>query len=143
LLILPKNGFWRERFQFNPIAGFSRKFRIQQKVIMGNIQRPDYNASGNTNQWVLDVNRDWMRRIPDHCRLADISMPGTHNSCAGHGVVWVKCQSKCIIHQLRLGIRFLDIRCNNFTEGEHMYTGFGIFHGKFYQHISFGDVLID
>jgi 1-phosphatidylinositol phosphodiesterase len=108
---------------------------------MGNIQRPDYNASGDTNQWVLDVNRDWMRRIPDHRRLADISMPGTHNSCAGHGVVWVKCQSKCIIHQLRLGIRFLDIRCNNFTEGEHMYTGFGIFHGKFYQHISFGDVL--
>ena len=47
---------------------------LAAEVIMGNIQRPDYNDSGDTNQWVLDANRDWMRRIPDHRRLADISM---------------------------------------------------------------------
>ena len=108
---------------------------------MGNIQRPEYNASGDRNQWAIDENRGWMGRIPDDRRLADISIPGTHNSCAEHGGDFVQCQSKSIMHQLELGIRFFDIRCNNFTEGEHMSTGFGIFHGQFYQHMSFGNVL--
>ena len=113
---------------------------------MGNaLETPAFNDSGNQNQWVLNENRAWMSRIPDDRRLADISIPGTHNSCAeeAHGgfVNMARCQSKCLIHQLRLGIRFLDIRCNQFTEGPHMLTQFGIYHGIVYQHLSFGDVL--
>ena len=63
---------------------------------------------------------DWMSTILDGTKLTEITMPGTHDSCArkfkGEDVFGVlsgisKCQSLNITEQLNAGIRFLDIRC--------------------------------
>lgn len=106
--------------------------------IGGNTQVAHFNESGNRNNWVLRRNANWMGRFPDAKRLVDISMPGTHDSGAEHGSLVSRCQSKCIIHQLRLGIRFLDIRCSILRANP---LRFGIFHENFYQNLAFGDVL--
>ena len=63
---------------------------------------------------------DWMSVIRDDTRLTEITIPGTHDSCArkfhnedAFGVMSgiSKCQNLTITEQLNPGIRFLDIRC--------------------------------
>lgn len=57
---------------------------------------------------------DWMKNIPDDYLLSNINLVGTHNSCAqfiNFGFI-SKCQNKNIFDQLKMGIRFLDIRFN-------------------------------
>ncbi|MBR0412381.1 MAG: leucine-rich repeat protein [Eubacterium sp.] len=63
---------------------------------------------------------DWMSTVLDGTRLTEITIPGTHDSCArkfkGEDIFGVtsgisKCQSLNITEQLNSGIRFLDIRC--------------------------------
>lgn len=63
---------------------------------------------------------DWMSVIRDDTRLTEITIPGTHDSCArkfhnedAFGVMSgiSKCQNLTITEQLNAGIRFLDIRC--------------------------------
>ncbi|MBQ9531937.1 MAG: leucine-rich repeat protein [Eubacterium sp.] len=63
---------------------------------------------------------DWMSVIRDDTRLTEITIPGTHDSCArkfhnedAFGVMSgiSKCQSLTIREQLDAGIRFLDVRC--------------------------------
>ena len=77
-----------------------------------------YNVS---EQSLADVSTsDWMSVILDTTRLTEITIPGTHDSCArkfkDEDVFGVtsgisKCQSMNITEQLNSGIRFLDIRC--------------------------------
>lgn len=55
---------------------------------------------------------DWMKTLPDDVNIADVTLPGTHNSCArcvdfGY---FTKCQNMTVSEQLRAGIRMLDIR---------------------------------
>ena len=63
---------------------------------------------------------DWMSVIPGDTKLTEITMPGTHDSCArkfhnedAFGVMSgiSKCQSLNITEQLNAGVRFLDVRC--------------------------------
>lgn len=54
--------------------------------------------------------KNWMANLPDNMPLYKISIPGTHDSGADHGIGWVKCQDLSIQKQLESGIRFLDIR---------------------------------
>ncbi len=64
---------------------------------------------------------DWMSVILDGTRLSEITMPGTHDSCARKFKTNIfteatinsvsKCQSLNITEQLNAGVRFLDIRC--------------------------------
>ena len=63
---------------------------------------------------------DWMSVILDDTKLTEITLPGTHDSCArkfkGEDIFGVtsgisKCQSMNITEQLNAGVRFLDIRC--------------------------------
>ena len=64
---------------------------------------------------------DWMSVILDSTKLTEITLPGTHDSCARKFKTNVfteatinnvsKCQSLNITEQLNAGIRFLDIRC--------------------------------
>ncbi|MBR3149091.1 MAG: leucine-rich repeat protein [Eubacterium sp.] len=63
---------------------------------------------------------DWMSTILDSTKLTEITLPGTHDSCARKfkdedifGILSgvSKCQSMNITQQLNAGIRFLDIRC--------------------------------
>ncbi|MBE6818034.1 MAG: hypothetical protein E7517_02590 [Ruminococcaceae bacterium] len=55
---------------------------------------------------------NWMSVIDDSTSLADISMPGTHDSAATYLAFGIKarCQDKTIPAQLNCGARFLDIR---------------------------------
>jgi len=59
-----------------------------------------------------------MATLPEDLPLAEVTMPGTHNTasysiCDGHlsaVVAASRCQSRPLLAQLRLGVRFLDLR---------------------------------
>ena len=55
---------------------------------------------------------DWMANLDDSTPLNALSIPGTHDSGALHSIADVsgKCQTLSITDQLRIGVRFLDIR---------------------------------
>ncbi|GGU31146.1 phosphatidylinositol-specific phospholipase C [Streptomyces lavendofoliae] len=79
--------------------------------------------------------QDWMARLPGDIPLRALTIPGTHNSAAPAGGLWVACQNTSVARQLDSGIRFLDIRCR--VTGD----AFAIHHGAYYQNQMFGDVL--
>lgn len=78
---------------------------------------------------------DWLGALSASAHLSQLSLPGTHDSCALYGGAITQTQTLSIPDQLASGIRFLDIRCRS-IDGV-----FAIHHGSFYQHIMFGDVL--
>lgn len=89
-------------------------------------------------------NAKWMSNISDTAPIRDISIPGTHDSCACKGCVswhssllgpFVYTQKQNLIDQLNMGVRFLDIRCR------HTDNTFTIHHGSFYLNINFDNVL--
>lgn len=80
-------------------------------------------AASSTEQAVLlssVATSDWMSAIRGETKLTEITIPGTHDSCArkfanedAFGITSgiAKCQSLNITEQLNAGIRYLDIRC--------------------------------
>ncbi|MFH7010709.1 hypothetical protein ACHRV5_02490 [Flavobacterium sp. FlaQc-52] len=57
---------------------------------------------------MTDFNKKWMRYIPDHKKLNDLTIPGTHDSGtypAYASSFLTKCQSMTITEQLNTGIR--------------------------------------
>ncbi|KAK2067733.1 hypothetical protein P8C59_001446 [Phyllachora maydis] len=52
----------------------------------------------------------WMASVPDATLLSDMTIPGTHDSCARSNIPFVRTQYLDITHQLALGIRFFDLR---------------------------------
>ncbi|MEU6893887.1 phosphatidylinositol-specific phospholipase C [Streptomyces sp. NPDC046557] len=80
--------------------------------------------------------QDWMAGLADSTPLQRMTIPGTHDSGARQGGLYVACQNTSIAEQLDSGIRFLDVRCR-VTGGS-----FAIHHGTFYQGLMFGDVLV-
>jgi 1-phosphatidylinositol phosphodiesterase len=83
-----------------------------------------------------DLSR-WMGQIPPARSIAELAIPGTHDSGALYenfrGAT--KCQNLSITDQLNIGVRFLDVRCR------HVHDGFLIYHGSVYQRLSFEEVL--
>ena len=66
----------------------------------------------------------WMSRIDSDTYLSELSIPGSHESCANIQVPWVQCQHMTIDEQLNAGIRYFDFRCG---------VSFGklyLFHGR-------------
>lgn len=55
---------------------------------------------------------NWMSGIKDDAPICEISIPGSHESCARYGGSSAHCQWRSIIDQLNRGIRFLDVRCD-------------------------------
>ncbi len=55
---------------------------------------------------------DWMSRLPDDLSLAEIVLPGSHDSATQYvQLAWFsKCQSLSVYEQLEAGTRYLDIR---------------------------------
>ncbi|MEB8676911.1 phosphatidylinositol-specific phospholipase C domain-containing protein [Bacillus cereus] len=59
---------------------------------------------------------DWMRKIPDSWTLAQLSIPGTHDSGTfklSNGLInriWAKTQDRNFTEQMLMGVRFFDIR---------------------------------
>ncbi|MFI8344500.1 phosphatidylinositol-specific phospholipase C [Streptomyces sp. NPDC085639] len=80
--------------------------------------------------------QDWMAGLGDSTALQRMTIPGTHDSGATKGGLYVACQNTSIAQQLDSGIRFLDIRCR-VTGGS-----FAIHHAAFFQDLMFGDVLV-
>ncbi|MFJ6935175.1 phosphatidylinositol-specific phospholipase C [Streptomyces sp. NPDC101132] len=80
--------------------------------------------------------QDWMGALADATPLRRMTIPGTHDSGARYGGLYVACQNTTIAEQLSYGIRFLDVRCR-VTGGS-----FAIHHGAYYQNLMFGDVLV-
>jgi 1-phosphatidylinositol phosphodiesterase len=58
----------------------------------------------------LTYAHNWMSAIDDSASIAEISIPGSHESCARFGGSSAHCQWRSIIDQLNRGIRFLDVR---------------------------------
>lgn len=95
--------------------------------------------------WCVDADgdyalsiRDWMSRLDGNLTLAQINIPGSHNSCALHEPFkgTARCQSLTIAEQLNAGVRFLDIRCRRVKDA------FLIYHGIADQRLSFDDVMM-
>ncbi|KPI22037.1 phosphatidylinositol-specific phospholipase C X region [Actinobacteria bacterium OV450] len=80
--------------------------------------------------------QDWMAGLGDSTALQRMTIPGTHDSGATKGGLYVACQNTSIAQQLASGIRFLDVRCR-VTGGS-----FAIHHAAFFQDLMFGDVLV-
>ncbi len=85
---------------------------------------------------------DWMSTVPGTTSLAQMSIPGTHETLAIHGGSMVQAQEdhgdsgQTLTAQLNAGIRAVDIRLR-ITGGNK----FAIHHAAFYQNANFDDVL--
>ncbi len=79
----------------------------------------------------------WLSELPDDKYISEISLPGTHDTCAlyepWYGVV--KCQTYSLRDQLDMGVRFLDIR------GRLNFSKINIYHGITYQCIDLDSVV--
>ncbi|WP_306368677.1 phosphatidylinositol-specific phospholipase C [Nocardiopsis sp. CC223A] len=78
----------------------------------------------------------WMGSLPDGAGLAELSIPGTHDSGAWRGTVWSRTQDLTIAEQLDAGVRFLDVRTRHYRDA------FPIHHGAEYLHLNFSDVVV-
>ena len=80
----------------------------------------------------------WLADVCDTARIADLFIPGTHDSCTGGkrkalAFAW-QTQEYDIKTQLEAGVRFLDVRLNG-----NMHTA----HGRAEFDETFGDVMND
>uniref|UniRef100_UPI0036DF89D2 phosphatidylinositol-specific phospholipase C domain-containing protein n=1 Tax=Photorhabdus sp. RM322S TaxID=3342825 RepID=UPI0036DF89D2 len=79
---------------------------------------------------------NWMKAVPNSQPLANMTIFGTHNSCARRSdFVFGKCQTYNLAAQLRMGARYLDIRCC-VKKGS-----FQMHHGPIDEKINFDDVM--
>ncbi|CDW80198.1 1-phosphatidylinositol phosphodiesterase-like [Stylonychia lemnae] len=78
---------------------------------------------------------DWMGYILPSTPITNLSIPGTHDTCAKTGGAAFQCQSWTLKDQLEAGIRFLDIRAR------HINNGLAIHHGSVYLGTDFDTVL--
>ncbi len=62
--------------------------------------------------------QDWLKNIADSSPVCNINLPGTHDSTARfvRFSYFARCQNKSITEQLRMGIRFFDLRAE--ADGE-------------------------
>jgi hypothetical protein len=93
------------------------------------------NVYFNSTDKIGYVRPDWMGELPDDLLLSELSIPGTHETMARHGYGHAPCQSLDLYHQLRAGIRALDIRVRSVKERWEIY------HGDSAQQANFGHVL--
>ncbi|WP_052866360.1 phosphatidylinositol-specific phospholipase C [Streptomyces niger] len=84
----------------------------------------------------------WMSALQDGIPLTRLTIPGTHDTCATdpmNGTEWSHTQNMGISEQLRRGIRFFDIRLG--TPPPDVPGELGVYHGSYYQDITFNTVL--
>lgn len=89
--------------------------------------------------------RAWMYHVPDSLYLSQITIPGTHDAGAdkhSSNLHWcdpkpyIICQDFNMQNQMKLGVRWFDIRLNYHDEGE-----LSVHHDKYYLNKNFDDVL--
>lgn len=74
--------------------------------------------------------KNWMSHLSDDLKLSQITIPGTHDSCAFECSQFAKCQQLSLADQLNSGVRYIDIRCC------HRNDVFELYHSSF----NLGDV---
>ena len=79
----------------------------------------------------------WMYYVNDSTSLANLTIPGSHDSGALYEPVagTAICQNLSIREQLDIGVRYLDIRLRQYG------NALVVHHGSVYQHQNFDDVL--
>jgi 1-phosphatidylinositol phosphodiesterase len=87
----------------------------------------------------------WMRYLTDeNVPLSALTLPGTHDSAAwGMWLPVVNCQGISIAHQLRDGIRFLDIRLAVYKDSKSGESRLVCMHGVIDLRLAFTEVLKD
>lgn len=80
----------------------------------------------------------WMQYANDNSSIADLTIPGTHNSGATYEPLsgTAACQDMSIRAQLDIGVRYLDIRLRHYEDALIVH------HGSVYQYLNFDDVLL-
>jgi len=106
-------------------------------------QQPSQPAGHNQEIWltphlqnldrVYDI-RAWMGGVDPNTLVADLTLPGSHETCARYGGAAYECQALSIADQLDLGIRYLDIRLVRKGDQYHAY------HGNWSQDISLDQI---
>lgn len=68
----------------------------------------------------------WMKEIPDAAKINSLSIPGSHDSGALHSILDLagKCQDLSISEQLNAGVRFLDVRLQQYNDQLRVVHGF-------------------
>ena len=110
----------------------------KKQDIQGNIPESKKESAITEQTALLNYTlSNWMSFLPDTTSIAQISIPGTHDSGARVEPVsgTAKCQNLSIADQLTAGVRFLDVRCR------HINNSFAIHHDLVYQNLSYSDVL--
>lgn len=81
----------------------------------------------------------WMSKVDDNKKIVELSIPGTHDSGATHSIFDVagKCQDLSIKQQLKIGVRFFDIRLQQVNDS------LNVVHSFVDQNLSFEKVLKD
>jgi 1-phosphatidylinositol phosphodiesterase len=84
-----------------------------------------------------DHTSDWMADLDDSRGLAELSIPGTHDTGAlfERYLGLTKTQELTLEEQLAAGVRYLDIRCR------HVESSFLIYHGAWDQNLTYDQVL--
>jgi len=104
--------------------------------------RYDNESPSNPNP----VNSDWMSTLSDDAKITELSLPGTHDTWAGHQSNFfnpqfsTRTQGMDLEEQLNAGIRVLDIRvrCLLKTLGDD-FCSFPIHHGVVFLDKNWGD----
>lgn len=96
-----------------------------------------YSAEEDPSPWIYTATKNWMGALPDHMKLKDVSIPGTHDAGSRFGGAAAETQTWTITEQLNSGIRYLDIRCRRVGDK------FAIHHGSVYQNQNFDDVMTE
>lgn len=78
-----------------------------------------------------------MSKIPDHIRLSQMIIPGTHDTLSRFGGGLVQNHSWALSEQMNAGLRYLDVRCRHFRDD------FYIHHDTCYQNTMLKNVLAD
>ena len=72
---------------------------------------------------------NWMSRLHDSVLIADLSIPGSHNSCSYNtSRSFSKCQTQSLDAQLKYGVRYLDLRFVYHNRTLVMYHGYDNLH---------------
>lgn len=123
---------------FNHVALFIDSEDMPQNGFVAN------GIGKSDSDWSLPyTHEDWMKNIPDSTKITEISIPGTHDSGSdkhysqqGLNWSWTITQDFRMDNQLKLGVRWFDIRL--------CYCGSDcpkVYHGTYYLHKNFTDVI--
>ncbi len=115
-----------------------RKFVTTTSAILsGIIAAGGLSMTNIQTSLAVGASANWLTALPDSTPISQLSIPGTHDTCALKGGAITVCQTRILAEQLAAGIRCIDIRCR------HINDVFAIHHGSVFQDLTFGSGVRD